>query len=111
MNEEKQNMAIAEACGLKYHKPTEQELSSGSYYQYQPRFTQDLNAMQSVLVDHICGDKELEERFLKELNAVIDGYADSEDVPVICEWSMAILCAPSWALAKAFLRAVGRWED
>lgn len=42
MKEEEQRVAIAEALGRKYHKPTEKEIRSGSYYQYEPDLN-DLN--------------------------------------------------------------------
>lgn len=42
---EEQNRAIADAIGVKFHHPTEEELKSGSYYQYEPDYVHDLNAM------------------------------------------------------------------
>lgn len=48
MSPEAQNRAIAESIGAKWHKPTEAEIASGSYYQYAPDYTSDLNAMAEV---------------------------------------------------------------
>lgn len=42
------NEAIANAIGRRYHKPTYEEVASGSYYQYEPDFTNDLNAIHSI---------------------------------------------------------------
>lgn len=48
MTDQEINIAIAEACGRKYHKPTEEEVRSGSYYQYEPDYCNDLNAMHAA---------------------------------------------------------------
>jgi hypothetical protein len=39
------NKIITEHCGLRYHKPTEEEVKSGSYYQFEPNYYGDLNLM------------------------------------------------------------------
>ena len=45
MTPEQVNETIAQLCGgLPYHKPTPEEIASGSYYQYQPNYFGDLNA-------------------------------------------------------------------
>lgn len=49
MKPEDQNIAICEALGRKWHKPTEDEINSGSYYSYYPDFTRDLNSMHEAL--------------------------------------------------------------
>lgn len=97
-----QRIAVAETCGF---------LQAKFGPDLVPEYPSDLNAIQAAIVDHICGDMEKEAAFLKELKAIIDGYADSEDVPIIIKWEMALLCAPAWALCKAFLKAVGKWKE
>jgi len=42
------NEFLCNACGHEYHKPTAEEVASGSYYQYEPNYTGDLNAMADV---------------------------------------------------------------
>lgn len=44
-SDEELSIKIAELLGEDYHKPTPGELASGSYYQYEPRYSCDLNAM------------------------------------------------------------------
>ena len=69
MKEQDQNMAIAEACGHTYHKPTEEEVKRDSYYQYEPNYTQDLNAMHEA--EKVL-DKNQQKKFIKELWACED---------------------------------------
>lgn len=45
MTDQEINAGIAEFLGRKYHKPTREEIESGSYYQYEPDYCNDLNAM------------------------------------------------------------------
>lgn len=122
MTEQEQRIAIAEACGWK--GCAESPWTKGECVGYPPGtqpcnslprqlpdYLHDLNAMQQVVIELICGDKETEKAFLKAFNDCIDGYADSEDVPCICEWEVAMLCAPVWVWAKATLVAIGKWKD
>ncbi len=121
MNERDQQIALAEYCGWTrqpngyFFGPNAPKVSMPGYQGVKsynlPDYLRDINVMQKAIIDHICGDKEIEVQFLKELNAIIDGYADSEDVPIICEYNMAMICAPCWALAKAFLRTIGKWKE
>lgn len=137
MTEQEQLIAIAEACGWQWSVPhlnhygkwhstpfkgksfwdSEHSKWAGEPHdvvkdvEVLPDYLHDLNAMQAALLEHICGDKELEVVFLRELNAIIDAYADSEDVTPICEYAMAQICAPCWALARAFLKTFDKYED
>ncbi len=54
MTDSEMNIALAEFEGCKYHKPTEEELKSGSYYQYEPDYGSSLDACHRVEVklDH-----------------------------------------------------------
>lgn len=55
MTLEEQRIAIAEWSGKEYHKPTPEEIATGSYYQYEPDYPNDLNAMEAAeaaLVGH-----------------------------------------------------------
>lgn len=54
MTELEINTVIAKALGREYHKPSKQQMDGGSYYQYEPSYTQDLNAcheMEKALSD------------------------------------------------------------
>lgn len=42
------NEKIAALLGRHYHKPTEDEIKLGSYYQYEPDYCNDLNAMHEI---------------------------------------------------------------
>ena len=41
---------IAKWCGTPFHKPTEQEIASGSYYQYEPNYLTTLDAIQGAVM-------------------------------------------------------------
>lgn len=49
MTDNEINVAICETTGKVYHRPTEEEKRSGSYCQYEPDFTKDLNAIHSAV--------------------------------------------------------------
>ena len=42
---EQKTILLAEKAGLKYHKPSEQEIQSGSYYQHEPNYFHSLDAV------------------------------------------------------------------
>ena len=115
MTEQEQRIAIQRELGwVCWNKNYPEAGSSWRHERVEglpPDYLHDLNAMQAAIIDHLCGDHEREKAFLRELNAIIASYADSEDVPVICEYTMAQICAPGWALAKAFLRTIGKWVE
>jgi len=48
MTDEEMNRQIAEFCGVKYQQPTEEELASGCYYQYEPDYVNNLNTMHAA---------------------------------------------------------------
>lgn len=96
MNEQEQNEAIVEALGQKYHKPTEAEIKSGSYYQYEPQFTRDLNSMhevEKILTDHTG--------YWQWLERIQGG-------PPL---KFSLLHATAAQRAEAFLRTIGKWKD
>jgi len=59
MTPEEQRIALAEWNGTPYHKPTEVELASGSYYQYEPDYTRDLDSVHA-LESKLCAEHEKE---------------------------------------------------
>lgn len=76
-----------------------------------PDYLNDYNSMIGALRDTICGDKELEVRFLKELRLIHERVTDSEDVTPICEWDMVLVVSECDWLAEAMLRAIGKWTE
>jgi|ERR1051325_2386424 len=96
MKPEDQRIAIAEFCGLPYHKPTEAELASGCYYQYEPDYLSDLNLMHKA-ENIIIKKTARRQRYVAELRAVT---AD------IDTWH-----ATAAQRAEALLKAIGWWTD
>lgn len=103
MTNEQQNIAIAEWCGREYHKPTEQEKKSGSYYQYEPDYLNDLNAMQSAIEKL---DEKQRFRFVEILEEV---QKPLNTEPWHWVWNLATAkCEP---LAEALLKTIGKWQE
>lgn len=107
------NMAIAEACGKKYHRPTAEEIASGSYYQYEPNYYGDLNAIH-----------EAEGFYLKHCKTVDQESLWLDMLAVVCGWEKAgnpkealyqshLNCVRATAAqrAEALLRTIGKWTD
>lgn len=97
MTTQAQNEAIAKAIGVKFHHPTEEEIKSGSYYQYEPDYTRDLNAMHSA-------EKWLEQDIVRR-----NRYANelhNLDIPTPEFFRISATAAQR---AEAFLKTLGLW--
>jgi len=97
MKAEDQNKAICKAIGKEYKKPTEAEISGGSYYQYEPDFTRSLDLMHEA---------ELE----LSLNQH-DGYRDwlMRIAQTTAPWG--VITATAAQRAEAFLKTIDKWTD
>jgi ribosomal protein S17E len=49
MTKEQCIQRLARRLGQQYHKPTKEEVASGSYYQYEPRFLTSIDSLRPVL--------------------------------------------------------------
>lgn len=90
MTEEEINIAIATACGKKYHKPTEEEIALGSYYQYEPNYFRSLDEMH-------------------EAEKVLTGEQAWEYVQLLAPtggW-----CATATQRTEAFLKCLNLWTE
>lgn len=103
MSPEEINISISSACGREYHKPTEKEKKSGSYYQYEPDYFRCLN---------LC---HLMEKTLSDINSY--SYWNIH-LPYVCEakdgeWIslQGVGSASSSQRCEAFLRTIGKWKD
>ena len=105
MTDQEINIAIAETCGKKYHKPTEEEIKSGSYYQYQPDYCHNLNAMHEA-------ESRIESREWRDYYEALAKACKVDTEPqTSLTRIMLIACAPSAKRAEAFLRVKGLWQD
>jgi hypothetical protein len=94
MNQEKQRIAIAEACGWKPN-PFQMDMRGQVFPQSPPDYLHDLNAMakaEKVLI----------------LDCEWSTYLDRLSV-IVAEGSL--VHATSAQRAEAFLRTIGKWED
>ena len=94
MNQEKQRIAIAEACGWKPN-PFQMDMRGQVFPQSPPDYLHDLNAMakaEKVLI----------------LDCEWATYLDRLSV-IVAEGSL--VHATSAQRAEAFLRTIGKWED
>lgn len=108
MTDQEINIAIAEALGRKYHAPTPEEVQSGSYYQYQPDFCHDLNAMHEA-EETLSGESRLlyVDSLLSLIHDVDAGYFSR------IEWQHGaeLLLSDARQRAEAFLRVKGLWKE
>lgn len=104
MEKEAINKAIAESLGRKYHKPTEAEIASGSYHQYEPDFTSDLNAMHEA-ENNLAVNKAPE--YSRQLALACErDYSASNRLGM----GYNLWHATAAQRAEAFLKTLGLWE-
>ena len=112
MNNKKQRIAIAQACGwtkIGYH---EQEITgrkpTNGFYEIIPDYLNDLNAMHEA-EEVLLGDQRI--TFLDELLDVLGLKLGSGgwDMDFISVWQMTRATAAQ--RAEAFLRTIGKWEE
>ncbi len=105
------NTAIAETCGQKYHRPTEAELKTGSYYQHEPDYCTNLNLMHEA--EKIL-TPEQEEIYVDRLAAAImsDAYEDDPryNKSSLSSSDSTYRCSAKQR-AEAFLRTVKKWKS
>lgn len=109
MTDDEINEAIAETLGRKYHKPTDAEMESGGYYQYEPHYTKDLNAMHEVEMS-LKGSKEdeyCEMADYQEHLCLICG--DRVEPPNV--YDIDLIRATARQRAEAYLRTIGKWKE
>jgi hypothetical protein len=98
MTDQEINVAIATVCGEEYHEPTGEEIKSGSYYQYQPNYTGDLNAIHSAWSQLSIAKQVLA---CSELELLCYGHSDTK---------LRVVNASARLKSEAFLRAEGKWK-
>lgn len=105
MSDEQINAAIATSLGRTYHKPTEEELKTGSYYQYEPNYAGDLNAIHHAEA-WLHSHWEEQKRYVRTLSAIcLDAKHSGESS------EFATLNATARQRAEAYLRTIGKWEE
>lgn len=114
MNKEKQNIAIALACGWTHlaevndegdwHGQPPSAWSADGLYGTSPipRYTEDLNAMHAA-------EKELSMGHLQDYVSILAGVGDNR--PETYDHFIAIARATAAQRAEAFLRTMALWED
>ena len=106
MNNKKQRIAIAEACGWTKIGHYEQEITgrkpTNGFYEIIPDYLNDLNAMheaEKMLTEHQWDEYE------RVLRLVCDGCSYFEGA------GKELLHATAAQRAEAFLRTIGEWEN
>lgn len=99
MTNEEQNIAVAEFMRVKWHKPTDAEKASGSYYQYEPDYGKDLNAMHEAELK-LNEKEEWPGSYILNLSLVIDS-----------DFDFRLLTATASQRREALLRTIGKWKD
>jgi len=103
MNNEKQRIAIAEACG---HGDYSTQMNGWHDNQIHglPDYLNDLNSMHAAITTRLQG---YEEHFFYELSNVVNDEAK----PHLQDDMHYIVNATAAQRAEAFLRTIGKWED
>ena len=103
--------------GLKYHKPTDEELKSGSYIQYEPDYYNDLNLMheaEKVLTDaQYCKFDEMLYDMCAENYKMIPYKLAITGMAVLLPERKYIRALSSTASQRceAFLKTLGLWKE
>ena len=106
MTDQEINMAIAKANGKPYHKPTEEEINSGSYFQYEPDYFHNLNLMHDAL--NSLDDFQLKRVYV--FLGMLPEFCETVNKNVVSRpWRMLRVSAHQ--LAEAFLRVKGLWKE
>ena len=108
MKEEAQIKALAELSGKNFHKPTPEEIKSGSYYQYEPpNYLTDLNAIHELAL------KLRNKQYTVELRKIVmrdrKDFMEDEDSGITMDLYFYEATAPQ--RCEAILRATGRWVE
>ena len=97
--------AIAELDGVPTpHKPTEDEIKSGSYYQFEPAYLTSRDAIIPVIEKQ---DSVIQGQFTAQLNGIVN---NTKDIWVLNNCYNLIVATPP-QLYEALLRATGKWKD
>jgi hypothetical protein len=91
------NVAIADKLGRKWHRPTEEEFKSGSYYQYAPDYFRDANTRGEMLAVMTK-----EEKF-----ELINKQSDGMNYEDVGDHLVGILELPQPQFAFLFARVMG----
>lgn len=113
MTEEKINRIICEWMGDKYHKPTPIEIASGSYYQYEPDFFNNLNTIREAEVK-IWNEKGLKIEYIINLFYITINEQRPEKIKPLSIFSYAgfkIITATSQQRSVALVKTIGKWEE
>lgn len=94
MTDEQIIIAVAKLDGVEYHKPTEAEIKSGSYYQYEPNYLVSRDAIIPVIESQLGDNEERWSKFLHELGKLVGFHLGME--------------VPRWNLMKRFMFATPR---
>lgn len=114
MTDNEINVAITETLGQTYHRPTEEEKRTGSYYQYEPDYCHDLNAMHAAEENGGIAPFEMHAYVLR-LHQVLkrdwdNAGKDTGDFDRQ-SWDYAYCHATARQRAEAFLKCIGKWVD
>jgi hypothetical protein len=96
------NKILCEFVGRNYHKPTEEEERTGSYYQYEPDFCNDRDTLAVAL--GFCTDSQL----WKAIEILLGGKL----YPALCQDRILELVKTNprqWS--EALVKAIGKWVE
>lgn len=102
METEAQNIAIAGLLGREWHRPTQNEIQSGSYYSYWPDFTRSLDLIHAAIrTQPLQIQRTISQNLTNRLMTVKGDQWDD---------NLALILATPEMLCEQLLRAAGKWE-
>lgn len=118
MTPKAQRIAIATACGCVYHRPTEEEVRSGSYYQYEPDYLNSLHLVTAAArycAEHVMNADQWEEfgRLLEHAHPTAVLLNHVGDKTTLDYYDLATLMTGLTAAqyAECLLKALGKWTE
>jgi len=102
------NKVLCEFMGRTYHKPTEDEIGRGSYFQYEPNFCEHRDTL-AVLLQFLTDDQLWNAIKIVTDTAHYTGMSSTLELGV--EAATRIVRASPRAWAEAVAKAIGKWVE
>lgn len=103
MSDEELLIEVAKLDGKEYHKPTEEEVKRGSYYQYEPDYLTSRDAVVPVIEKQFSNDTQR-----SDFICTLGDICRSENKNW---WAWTTLTATPRQLCLALLKATGRYKE
>ncbi len=104
------NQAITEACGQHYHKPADEEIKRGSYYQFEPDYCGDLNLVRDAVLQ-LFPNKVEQGFYHPSWNSLMDNLKVATGGTPNHWNEPALMLASAEQWSKAIVTTLGKWTN